>query len=79
MVFFSIAAYKRRAYLLPLWPPSAAMLAWMVTLASERIGGRALKARYAAMCIVHDRREFCRHPAPGGARMWRRFLSSCGK
>jgi 4-amino-4-deoxy-L-arabinose transferase-like glycosyltransferase len=52
VVFFSIAAYKRRAYLLPLWPPSAVMLAWLVTEASERIGGRAVKGGYAAMCIV---------------------------
>ena len=28
IVFFSIAAYKRRAYLLPLWPPAAALLVW---------------------------------------------------
>ncbi len=50
VVFFSIAAYKRRAYLLPLWPPSAVMLAWMVTVASERFGGIALKARIRARC-----------------------------
>jgi 4-amino-4-deoxy-L-arabinose transferase-like glycosyltransferase len=52
VVFFSIAAYKRRAYLLPLWPPSAVMLAWMVTVTAERFGGRALKGAYAAMCVV---------------------------
>ena len=52
VLFFSIAAYKRRAYLLPLWPPSAVMLAWMVTIVSDRIGGRRLKAAYAAMCAV---------------------------
>ena len=28
------------------------MLAWMVTVASERFGGRALKGAYAAMCMV---------------------------
>ncbi len=28
--FFSIAAYKRRAYLLPLWPTAAVTLAWYV-------------------------------------------------
>jgi 4-amino-4-deoxy-L-arabinose transferase-like glycosyltransferase len=28
VVFFSIAAYKRRAYLLPMWPSAAALLAW---------------------------------------------------
>jgi len=50
VIFFSIAAYKRRAYLLPLWPPSAVMLAWMVTSASQGIGTRALKFAYAALC-----------------------------
>ena len=52
VLFFSIAAYKRRAYLLPLWPPSAVMLAWMVTVVSERIGGSALKFAYGAMCVA---------------------------
>jgi 4-amino-4-deoxy-L-arabinose transferase-like glycosyltransferase len=52
LVFFSIAAYKRRAYLLPLWPPSAVMLAWMVTVTSRRFGGRALKGAYAALCVA---------------------------
>jgi 4-amino-4-deoxy-L-arabinose transferase-like glycosyltransferase len=52
VVFFSIAAYKRRAYLLPLWPPSAVTLAWMVTVASKRFGGRSLKGAYAALCVV---------------------------
>jgi len=52
LMFFSIAAYKRRAYLLPLWPPAAVMLAWMVTVASERLGRRGLKASYAAVCMV---------------------------
>lgn len=28
VVFFTVAAYKRRTYLLPLWPPSAFLLAW---------------------------------------------------
>ncbi len=28
VIFFSIAAYKRRAYLLPLWPVAAVMIAW---------------------------------------------------
>jgi 4-amino-4-deoxy-L-arabinose transferase-like glycosyltransferase len=52
VVFFSVAAYKRRAYLLPLWPPAAVMLTWMVTVTSDRFGGRRLKAGYAAMCAV---------------------------
>jgi 4-amino-4-deoxy-L-arabinose transferase-like glycosyltransferase len=28
VIFFTVAAYKRRAYLLPLWPSSAFLLAW---------------------------------------------------
>src|SRR5580658_1127741 len=52
VVFFSVAAYKRRGYLLPLWPPSAVMLAWMIVVVSKRIGGRGLRAAYAAMCVV---------------------------
>jgi len=52
VVFFSIAAYKRRAYLLPLWPPSAVMLAWMITVASEKFGGRSPKGAYAALCVA---------------------------
>jgi 4-amino-4-deoxy-L-arabinose transferase-like glycosyltransferase len=52
VVFFSLAAYKRRAYLLPLWPPAAVMLAWMIAIASERFGGRALKFAYGAMCAA---------------------------
>jgi 4-amino-4-deoxy-L-arabinose transferase-like glycosyltransferase len=28
VIFFTLAAYKRRSYLLPLWPPSAVLIAW---------------------------------------------------
>jgi hypothetical protein len=52
VIFFSIAAYKRRAYLLPLWPPSAVMIAWMVTAISARFGGRRLQTAYAALCLA---------------------------
>jgi 4-amino-4-deoxy-L-arabinose transferase-like glycosyltransferase len=52
VIFFSIAAYKRRAYLLPLWPPSAVMIAWMVTAISARFGGRRLQTAYAALCVA---------------------------
>ncbi len=30
VIFFEFASYKRRAYLLPLWPASAVLLAWWV-------------------------------------------------
>jgi 4-amino-4-deoxy-L-arabinose transferase-like glycosyltransferase len=36
--FFSIAAYKRRSYLLPLWPVSAVMLAWFILRISSHAG-----------------------------------------
>jgi 4-amino-4-deoxy-L-arabinose transferase-like glycosyltransferase len=30
VIFFTLASYKRRNYLLPLWPASAVMLAWLI-------------------------------------------------
>ncbi len=76
IVFFSIAAYKRRAYLLPLWATwSAVMLAWLVTVAAQRFGGRALKGAYAAMCIVLIVVNLIIIPAPRGTRMRGRFIS----
>ena len=40
--FFSLAAYKRRSYLLPLWPSSAVMLVWCAEMlyAKNRLWGR---------------------------------------
>jgi 4-amino-4-deoxy-L-arabinose transferase-like glycosyltransferase len=35
VVFFTVAAYKRRAYLLPLWPVSAVMIAWWTQTVSR--------------------------------------------
>ena len=52
VIFFSLAAYKRRAYLLPLWPPAAVMVAWMIVTQADRFGGRMLKRGYAAVCII---------------------------
>lgn len=52
IVFFTIAAYKRRSYLLPLWPPAAVMLAWLIDVASRRMGGNILRSAYAGLCIV---------------------------
>ncbi len=44
VVFFSIAAYKRRAYLLPLWPCSAVMLAWWIeTIRRKSAGADSLR------------------------------------
>jgi len=40
VVFFEFASYKRRAYLLPLWPASAVLLAWwLVDRVVPRVGG----------------------------------------
>jgi 4-amino-4-deoxy-L-arabinose transferase-like glycosyltransferase len=53
VVFFSIAAYKRRAYLLPLWPAAAFLLAWGASLLVRRGGlGRYARAALAAACVV---------------------------
>jgi 4-amino-4-deoxy-L-arabinose transferase-like glycosyltransferase len=38
LFFFSIAAYKRRSYLLPLWPVSAVMMAWFILRISSHDG-----------------------------------------
>ncbi len=52
VVFFMIAAYKRRTYLLPLWPPAAVLLAWWIrSLASRRWGG-VLRAAFVAACAA---------------------------
>ncbi|MGH7932976.1 MAG: ArnT family glycosyltransferase, partial [Candidatus Binataceae bacterium] len=52
VVFFSIAAYKRRAYLLPLWPATAVVLAWWLTAIARRQWGRILRDAIAAACAV---------------------------
>jgi 4-amino-4-deoxy-L-arabinose transferase-like glycosyltransferase len=53
VVFFSIAAYKRRSYLLPLWPPAAVMLAWGIgTLRRYHWGDRAWQATAAVCCAL---------------------------
>ncbi|HZO80672.1 MAG TPA: hypothetical protein VFB33_03175 [Candidatus Binataceae bacterium] len=53
VVFFSIAAYKRRAYLLPLWPASAFLLAWgALTLARRARRARFAPAALGALCAA---------------------------
>jgi hypothetical protein len=53
LLFFTIAAYKRRAYLLPLWPPAAFLIGWWLTrLARGSAYGRTLRGAYAAACAV---------------------------
>ncbi len=51
VIFFTIAAYKRRAYLLPLWPSSAFLLAWGADeLAQRSRFGRVARSALVALC-----------------------------
>ncbi|MFZ0660590.1 MAG: glycosyltransferase family 39 protein [Candidatus Binataceae bacterium] len=52
VVFFTLAAYKRRSYLLPLWPPAAVMLAWLILSIRDSVWARAAKWGFAAICVV---------------------------
>ena len=52
VIFFTLASYKRRNYLLPLWPASSVMLAWLiVAIPPARYRAIALRA-FAAICAV---------------------------
>jgi 4-amino-4-deoxy-L-arabinose transferase-like glycosyltransferase len=51
VIFFTVAAYKRRAYLLPLWPSSAFLLAWGAgEIAQRGRSGRVARYALAALC-----------------------------
>jgi len=51
VIFFTLAAYKRRAYLLPLWPASAFLLAWGADeLARRSRRGRIARGALVALC-----------------------------
>jgi 4-amino-4-deoxy-L-arabinose transferase-like glycosyltransferase len=50
VVFFSLAAYKRRAYLLPLWPPGAALLVWWLDQRVVEQRRQLAKGAVAALC-----------------------------
>jgi len=50
VIFFSIAAYKRRSYLLPVWPAAAVILAWGVLTIPPRAYRRAAKWTFATLC-----------------------------
>ena len=53
VAFFTVAAYKRRAYLLPLWPSSAFLLAWGANeIALRDRWGRAARSALAALCAL---------------------------
>jgi 4-amino-4-deoxy-L-arabinose transferase-like glycosyltransferase len=50
VVFFSIAAYKRRSYLLPVWPATAVILAWWIVTVPRPAYRRAARWTFAALC-----------------------------
>jgi 4-amino-4-deoxy-L-arabinose transferase-like glycosyltransferase len=50
VVFFSIAAYKRRSYLLPVWPAAAVILAWWIVTVPPPAFRRAATWAFAALC-----------------------------
>jgi 4-amino-4-deoxy-L-arabinose transferase-like glycosyltransferase len=52
VTFFTIAAYKRRAYLLPLWPAAAVILAWWLQKLSPARWGRILHGAVALVCLA---------------------------
>jgi 4-amino-4-deoxy-L-arabinose transferase-like glycosyltransferase len=52
VIFFSIAAYKRRSYLLPVWPAAAIMLAWWIVTVPPLAWRRFATWSFAALCAV---------------------------
>jgi len=48
VIFFTVAAYKRRAYLLPLWPSSAFLLAW----GADELARRSRRSHLARGALV---------------------------
>jgi 4-amino-4-deoxy-L-arabinose transferase-like glycosyltransferase len=71
VVFFELSAFKRRAYLLPLWPASAILLSWWVLdRIVPRLGDLAYRTS-VAVCLVLSLGFFFFIPASE--------LHSCGK
>lgn len=52
VIFFNLAAYKRRAYLLPLWPASAVLLSWWVLNGLVARHGRVYYRGAMTMCLL---------------------------
>src|ERR1019366_8458861 len=50
VVFFSIAAYQRRSYLLPVWPAAGGILAWGIIPAPPLAWRRVATRAFAALC-----------------------------
>jgi len=52
VLFFELSAYKRRAYLLPLWPPAAVLVSWwMLDRVVPRVGLIAYQG-LMALCLL---------------------------
>jgi 4-amino-4-deoxy-L-arabinose transferase-like glycosyltransferase len=67
VVFFEFASYKRRAYLLPLWPASAVVLAWwVITRIIPRLSERLALTTYRTVigtCLLLAAANFLFIPA----------------
>jgi 4-amino-4-deoxy-L-arabinose transferase-like glycosyltransferase len=50
ILFFNLAAYKRRSYLLPLWPTNAILLGWLLLWIARVRWGVIAKWAYVATC-----------------------------
>lgn len=50
VIFFTLAAYKRRSYLLPVWPAAAIILAWWILTVPPLARRRAATWTFAALC-----------------------------
>jgi len=67
IIFFEFAAFKRRAYFLPLWPASAFLLAWwtvdlIIPMLSYRLGIIIYRAAFAT-CLLLAAANFLFIPA----------------
>lgn len=58
VVFFELAAYKRKAYLLPLWPPSAILLAWWTWRIARPRWGKKIVIVFATVCVAMTAIDF---------------------
>lgn len=51
-VFFSVAAYKRRAYLLPIWPALSALVPWWIATLGDGERRRRIEGALVAAALV---------------------------
>jgi 4-amino-4-deoxy-L-arabinose transferase-like glycosyltransferase len=52
LIFFSVAAYKSRWYLLPLWPAAAVILAWWIKRLGAVYGRGLIEGGFAVVCVA---------------------------